>query len=233
MGSIDINGEILAKNQWVLLQKDVLSKGEAYQIIGVAQNELELNRDLEPSILNQGSGLLSRLIPISQQPDYPLDSGGNQPLPSAGDVELIYLDVWERHITSIEDPEIKEPALGGPDTDTRTKVITQVKKLSVSNAEFCDETMDEWEDLIQQRPILVRGRLRPHLGDLLWRLRGSWSWVRCRIWRQKDLGNGCLGLMIHLRPLNDHRHESYWDQSCLNSQGRVRCHISPVEFVVQ
>jgi hypothetical protein len=40
---------------------------------------------------------------------------------------LVYLDVWERHITYIEDPEIREPALGGADTATRSQVIWQVK----------------------------------------------------------------------------------------------------------
>ncbi len=34
---------------------------------------------------------------------------------------LMYLDVWERHITFIEDDEIREKALGGPDTATRAK----------------------------------------------------------------------------------------------------------------
>lgn len=40
---------------------------------------------------------------------------------------LAYLDVWERSITSIEDPGIREVALGGPDTTTRTKIIWQVR----------------------------------------------------------------------------------------------------------
>jgi hypothetical protein len=35
---------------------------------------------------------------------------------------LMYLDVWERHVTLIEDDEIREKALGGPDTATRAKI---------------------------------------------------------------------------------------------------------------
>ncbi|PYI93678.1 MAG: hypothetical protein DME97_05315 [Verrucomicrobia bacterium] len=35
---------------------------------------------------------------------------------------LMYLDVWERHITFIEDDEIREKALGGLDTATRAKI---------------------------------------------------------------------------------------------------------------
>jgi hypothetical protein len=40
---------------------------------------------------------------------------------------LVYLDVWERHVSYVEDDYIREKALGGPDTATRAKVIWQVK----------------------------------------------------------------------------------------------------------
>ena len=40
---------------------------------------------------------------------------------------VVYLDVWERHITFFEDDDIREKALGGPDTATRTKTVWQVK----------------------------------------------------------------------------------------------------------
>jgi Family of unknown function (DUF6519) len=53
-----------------------------------------------------------------------------QPIP--GDVQyLVYLDVWERQITFLEDGDIREVALGenGPDTATRAEVVWQVKIL--------------------------------------------------------------------------------------------------------
>lgn len=40
---------------------------------------------------------------------------------------LIYLDVWQRHLTALDVPGIREIALGGPDTATRTKTVWQVK----------------------------------------------------------------------------------------------------------
>jgi len=61
------------------------------------------------------------------QPDFI-----NPPLitrPGISRVDLVYLDVWQRHITTIEDPDIKEVALGGPDTCTRIKTVWQVKLL--------------------------------------------------------------------------------------------------------
>lgn len=51
---------------------------------------------------------------------------------------LVYLDVWERHLTALEDPAIREVALGaqGPDTTTRVKVVCQVKTLMWEGATF-------------------------------------------------------------------------------------------------
>ena len=40
---------------------------------------------------------------------------------------LAYLDLWESSICAIEDPEIREVALGGPDTTTRTKVMWRLQ----------------------------------------------------------------------------------------------------------
>ena len=44
----------------------------------------------------------------------------------------VYLDVWERHITPIEDDSIREKALGGPETCTRAKMTWQVKALPLT-----------------------------------------------------------------------------------------------------
>jgi hypothetical protein len=51
------------------------------------------------------------------------------PLPPVPGKHLIYLDVWQRHITALQDPQIREKALCGPDTCTRVQTISQVKYL--------------------------------------------------------------------------------------------------------
>ena len=55
-------------------------------------------------------------------------------LPTVAGIYVIYLDVWERHITFLDDPAIREKALGGPDTATRTKIIWQVKLVHLESA---------------------------------------------------------------------------------------------------
>ncbi len=53
---------------------------------------------------------------------------------SASGTRLVaYVEVWERHITALEDPGIRETALGGDlDTTTRTEIRHQVKLAEVS-----------------------------------------------------------------------------------------------------
>ena len=43
---------------------------------------------------------------------------------------LLYLDVWEQYLNASEDPEIRETALGGPDTSGRSKVVWSVRTLA-------------------------------------------------------------------------------------------------------
>jgi len=43
----------------------------------------------------------------------------------------IYLDVWERHVTALEMPHLREEALGGPDTCSRMQVVWQVRALEL------------------------------------------------------------------------------------------------------
>lgn len=87
-------------------------------------------------------------MPYSAQPDYPLLTG--DPLLVKVDkrgaaVYWVYLDVWERHITALEDDDIREDALNGPDTCSRAKVVWQVraqptKLASVDDASGACET---------------------------------------------------------------------------------------------
>jgi hypothetical protein len=67
-------------------------------------------------------------VRFTTQPDR-LDVG-----PLAQGSYLLYLDVWHRHLTALEDGQIREPALGGPDHGTRVKTIWQVRALDLATA---------------------------------------------------------------------------------------------------
>jgi hypothetical protein len=60
------------------------------------------------------------------------------PAPPADGNYAVYLDVWERHLTAVDQygatfPSLLEPALQGPDTATRTRVVWQVKLAPVQS----------------------------------------------------------------------------------------------------
>lgn len=57
--------------------------------------------------------------------------------------DLVYLDVWQRIITSADDHEIKEVALGGPDTSARIKTVCQVRVIPDVKDEDCSSALDQ------------------------------------------------------------------------------------------
>jgi hypothetical protein len=48
------------------------------------------------------------------------------------DKDLLYLAVWERHISASEDDTIREVALGGPDTTSRAVIVWQIRSMPSS-----------------------------------------------------------------------------------------------------
>lgn len=69
----------------------------------------------------------------------PVDLLGNARLgfapPADEGAYLVYLDVWEHHVTALEDPDLREPALGGPDTATRTQVAWRARAVRVGESD--------------------------------------------------------------------------------------------------
>src|SRR3954447_6733670 len=67
-------------------------------------------------------------VDYRQQPDLPGAPAIPDVLTAAGaTVGLLYLEAWRRAVGVIDDPEIREVALGGPDTALRVKTVWQVK----------------------------------------------------------------------------------------------------------
>jgi len=57
-------------------------------------------------------------------------------VPEPGNKYLVYLHAWFQHITSVQDSNLREVALGGPDTTTRLNNIWQVKIKAVTDGEI-------------------------------------------------------------------------------------------------
>jgi len=86
---------------------------------------------------------------------------GLAPMKSNKRSNLIYLDVWERHLTQIEEPRFGEVALAGADTTTRAKLIWQIKTLELAEKyKTCDALRDNWEDVLYEFRSKHRAYLR-------------------------------------------------------------------------
>lgn len=105
---------------------------------------------------------------FTAQPDPPVADDA-APIPLQDGLFVAYLDAWERHITALEDETIKETALAGPDTATRTKTVWQVRLLQVTDpggTVTCATAFAEWTALLRrngQGDVAV-GRLRARSG---------------------------------------------------------------------
>lgn len=82
--------------------------------------------------------------PYEQQPYWPTPDA----LP-AGGAHLVYLDVWLREVTHLEDPKVVEVAVG-VDTSARTQTVWQVRVLPNIGSATCaspDADIPGWVDL--------------------------------------------------------------------------------------
>jgi hypothetical protein len=75
-------------------------------------------------------------------------------LPAADGVYLAYLEAWLRHESAAENPSLRETALGGADTATRLRTLSQVRLLALPTtgaAATCGGNAPEWTALLAQR----------------------------------------------------------------------------------
>jgi len=77
---------------------------------------------------------------------------------------LIYLDVWERPVSALEDPAIREVALDGPDTAARSQLVWQVKIDTPADEKAkdkdCTSIKTVWDDFVKKWQPPNRGKLK-------------------------------------------------------------------------
>lgn len=110
-------------------------------------------------------------VEFEDQPYLP-EAAAPDPQTAGTTYYLVYLDAWERHITVLEDPDLVEPALGGPDTTTRTEVVWQVRMMETTSAATGATTPADYEALVagstaklEVRVASPDGAVEPGLGS--------------------------------------------------------------------
>jgi hypothetical protein len=135
--------------QYVEVLSDLVPVQAKISSLDPVQRTLTLDRTVPGAIA------IRRITTYLRQPDYPVPD--NQKLEN-GQTYQVYLDVWERHITYVEDDSIREVALSGPDTAARAKVVWQVKV--TKDPSFSSEACATVSELTQKFQPYNRGWLR-------------------------------------------------------------------------
>src|SRR6266542_578972 len=151
-GTVAVSGVIvgettLAPNRWVDVA-DLTGKSIAQAMIGSvtppAAGGATSTLNLVPVIgVLPGAGTQIRVSPIVTyltQPDLkspPTIDMTTPPNQYFGKTYIAYLDAFQRHLTALDDPGIREVALNGPDTGTRTRTTWQVRLVEVDSTSTC------------------------------------------------------------------------------------------------
>ena len=62
----------------------------------------------------------------SKQTDWLQQPASERPAPTNGRLDLVYLESWQQPVEAVEDSELFETALAGPDTSTRVRTMRRV-----------------------------------------------------------------------------------------------------------
>lgn len=147
-----------------ILARDLIGPGGAPTFGGGFEISVE-GAGLDQLLISPGrywvDGLLCEnesSVSINKQPDPPgvivpgrPDNAGWKP-----GWYMAYLDVWEREVTALEDFDLLELALGGPDTATRTRIVWQVRLIRVADE---SAVLLNCGDVQFPQPSMIRPRL--------------------------------------------------------------------------
>lgn len=175
VASWHVDGADFAANQYVELAAAGVAPA-AVKVSAAAPATKQLTLATSIAAFASASGLtVRRLSTYLTQPDLPNAPFGVPPgpgLPPELDLPdgtyLLYLDVWRRHITALDDDRIREKALGGPDTATRIKTVWQLKLwpgpgdgAPLPAGTDCDTPVAGWDDMTRPSTGRLAARTEP------------------------------------------------------------------------
>lgn len=82
---------------------------------------------------------------FAEQPDWLQQPDSERALPADERLDLVYLEVWRQSVTAVEDSELFEAALAGPDTSTRVRIMWRVRLADDIEQTEC---LTAWEALV-------------------------------------------------------------------------------------
>lgn len=161
--SLWFDGRLLATGDWLEVTADQNPSLLITMITSVdATNPASLVLTLQDGIgpyQNAGNLWARRAITYATQPFFPSPpftfaspAGGSEAVQLSDGDYLVYLRARKREVGALEDPHIREVALGGPDTTAREQIIWQVGLQPISSLASppsptpdCSADFPEWD----------------------------------------------------------------------------------------
>lgn len=78
-------------------------------------------------------------VKFSLQGDWLQQGAADRPPLTPGRTDLVYVEAWQQPVTAVEDGELFEVALGGPDTSDRTRTMWRVRLAAGVAGDDCPE----------------------------------------------------------------------------------------------
>ena len=82
-------------------------------------------------------------VDYSQQTDWLQQALSDRPILAAGTKDLVYVEAWQQPVSAVEDGELYEVALGGPDTSTRLRTMWRVRIAAGLTVDDCPEAWSQ------------------------------------------------------------------------------------------
>lgn len=158
-----VDGQDWDTDQWVeLTAAGVTTERMRVTAVDKADRKVTLTKTAAPFLNATGGATLRRVPTLRTQADAP-DATGTKL--TSGQALLLYLEVFERHVTEIEDPALREVALGGPDTTTRVKTVWRLLGVPAGNAEDCASPVANWPPTAGKARLTTTATATPKSDD--------------------------------------------------------------------
>lgn len=175
---VTVDGKDLARWDWLELF-DAHAPGAASVVeritsVDIDARAVSLDPPIDAAVLaaltaSGAAPSARRVASYTTQPDVPspdYTTPGDDATPAALDLAdgtyLAYVDIWQRHVTALDDPDLLEPALGGVDTATRAKTVAQVLLLPLGEAAVADcDAVPAFSTLLDLSTGRLAARARP------------------------------------------------------------------------
>jgi hypothetical protein len=160
--NLKFDGWLLAVGQWLEITADGNPKPLHTQITVVDSNALTVSvDDALTAYVGMGRIWARRQVtyatqPFLSAPEFTIGSPANSidPVQLPDGDYLAYVRAKKREVNALEDPHMRDVALGGPDTCVREETIWQVELAGISNLASpptstpdCDAQIPEWDAL--------------------------------------------------------------------------------------